>query len=959
MTTVSVLSFFAIADASLAQTPNPAISRNFTPDATADIAPDTVAAILDSTIIDDGKTVVISSRVESDNPSPWDTEKTLVVGDKNTGTLHILDGAVVTTGAVANIGSQNGSVGTVLVTGEKSVWDSGPLLNVGEQGQGILTIADGAKVSTSIQTTIGYFNSENESQVKVEGKNSTWETGTDLSVGLYGKARLTVSNGALVSNAGSSVIGEERTGLGTAMVTGAGSRWITTDHLNVGVAGTGALTIKNGGSVSNGAFSQIGNFIGSSGTVLVSGTDSKWEVGSNICVGGSGTGTLTIENGGSVTNSGSQIGAHPGGEGTVLVTGSGSSWRSGSNIAVGSTGNGMLTLGNDGAIYAPSITIAEQEHSTGTLNIGTGGVLQTNSITFGKGTGTLNFDTVGDNVFSPIISGNGTLNVLSGKTILTGDSSSFTGTAAVSANSDLAVDGVLGGSIDVLRGGFLGGVGVVGSTTIEADGTLAPGNSIGTIHVNGDLTFKPGAIYSVEVDPFGNNDKTAIAGAATLTGASVNVIASAGDWKPETRYTILSATGGLNGTAFQSVSSNFQFLDPTLGYDANNVTLTLTRNDLGFSSLGKTPNQKRALKAIEGLAKSDTGNPLVQRMLGLDKATAPITIAQLPGEIHASLIGALLDDSRFIDETVTNRLRSAFDVVAAAPFPVLAYGPDGAEEQPATTDRFAVWGQGFGSWATKKDNDSVPGIDRSTGGFLIGGDAAIVDNTRLGVVAGYSHTSLDETGLDATASVDSVHLGLYGGAEFGAVNLRSGAAYTWHDISTERLVQFTGTQENLGADYNAGTAQVFAELGYKTKLASVELEPFTNLAYANLHTDAFTENGGTAALSGAAMSNDMTSSTLGLHALTAWSLGSADATLRGTIGWRHAYGDTTPATLLAFAGSDAFDVSGLPIARNTALLEVGFGVELTPGMTFDLSYRGEVASKVQDHGLKADFGIKF
>ena len=66
---------------------------------------------------------------------------------------------------------------------------------------------------------------------------------------------------------------------------------------------------------------------------------------------------------------------------------------------------------------------------------------------------------------------------------------SLTGSTTV-AGGRLLVDGWLGGrGVRVLDGGLLGGNGFVPRVTVERGGVLAPGSSIGTLTVNGDLYF--------------------------------------------------------------------------------------------------------------------------------------------------------------------------------------------------------------------------------------------------------------------------------------------------------------------------------------------------------------------------------------------------------------------------------------------------------------------------------------
>jgi outer membrane autotransporter protein len=869
---------------------------------------------------------------------------------------------------------------------QPSPWDVGFLLNVGRDAQGELIIRDGGvafltrvdlivtRMVTEAGGDLGGIGS-----VLVTGAGSSFDYGHQMLIGGAGTGSLVVENGARVFDAGAgfngdpaaTAIGSEVGGSGTVRVDGTGSLWEAGSRLSVGIRGAGSLDIIAGGRVSTDTVVAIARFPEANGTVTIRGANSVLDPGRFLFVGLGGSGSLSVLDGAAVRSLDRvDIGGGAGvpaqniaagsGTGIVNVAGTGAALSAASELIVGNSGTGTLTLGSGGTVASPIISIASEPGSSGTLNV-LGGTLQTDSIAFGPGSGTFNLDPATDYNLTARMSGPGAFNVLSGNVIQTGDSSGFTGNTNL-ARGNLIVNGTLGGIISVEKTGLLGGTGTVGSTSINDGGRLAPGNSMGTLHVNGNLSFNQGSTYQVEVDPAGNSDRTLVSGNATLGGAQVDVIASAGSWRIGTANTILTATGGLNGSEFGGVTSNLQFLDPALTYDPSNVKLILRRNDIDFAEIAKTPNQRRAAKSIDDFIALDPiadENPLIGKLLGLDRATALLTIAQLPGEIHGSLKSVLLDDSRFIRDAANNRLRAAFEVVAAPSFPVLAYGPDGVEPQAAAGDRFAIWVQGLGSWADWNSNDQVPGLDRSVGGILIGGDVPFGENVRVGALAGYSRTNIDEPDLGASADVDNYHLGIYGGAEFGTLDLRSGASYTWHAIDTNRLVQFTGSQEHLTADYGGGTAQIFGELGYEIQAESGTLEPFANLSYANLHVDSFAEKGGLAALAGASSDTDVTFTTFGLRGSKELLFGDATATLRGMAGWRHAYGDVTPLSSLTFAGMDSFEISALPIARDAALVEVGLDIDLAPATTFGFSYRGQIASEVQDHGVKADLTVRF
>jgi outer membrane autotransporter protein len=379
-----------------------------------------------------------------------------------------------------------------------------------------------------------------------------------------------------------------------------------------------------------------------------------------------------------------------------------------------------------------------------------------------------------------------------------------------------------------------------------------------------------------------------------------------------------------------------------------------------FQRVAATENQFATAEALNGLQQSGASLALYNALLMLNEEQARAAFDQLSGEIHASAMGVLVEDSRFMRNAGIDRLRSAFGTAGAPSIPVLSYGPGELPlaASPSAEDGVVFWTQGFGSWGSFDDDGNAASIDRSTGGMMIGADTMIAD-WRIGVLGGYSHTSFDADDRLSSGNSDNYHVGVYGGTELGSVAIRTGAAYSWHAIDTSRTVAFPGFIDDLTADYDAGTAQVFGELGYGFEAGAFRLEPFGNLAYVNLDTDGFTEEGGAGALSSDGGSTDTLFTTLGIRAETAFRIGSIDARARGMIGWRHAFGDTTPEIGNAFAGLEAFSIAGAPIAEDAAVIEAGLDFDLSETATIGVSYAGQLASDAQDHGVRASLGIRF
>lgn len=89
-------------------------------------------------------------------------------------------------------------------------------------------------------------------------------------------------------------------------------------------------------------------------------------------------------------------------------------------------------------------------------------------------------------------------------------------------------------------------------------------------------------------------------------------------------------------------------------------------------------------------------------------------------------------------------------------------------------------------------------------------------------------------------------------------------------------------------------------------------------------------------------------------------LGSAGVMAKGMLGWRHVHGDATPDATMRFAsGGDTFSIGGVPIARDTAVIEAGLDYALTPTATLGVSYGGQFGSGMSGQSVKADFNVRF
>jgi T5SS/PEP-CTERM-associated repeat protein len=418
-----------------------------------------------------------------------------------------------------------------------------------------------------------------------------WDNGvpnaaTNAEINNGGEAQI----GAAGATANNIILGVTAPDSGILSVGGPGTL-AASGNLLIGGFGSGALNITNGGAVSN-LLGVIGASSGSTGAVTVDGAGSTWTNSDNLFVGGAGSGTLNIINGGAVSNGIGEIAFQLGSTGTVTVDGIGSTWTNSGDLFVGSGGTATLSIANGGTVSAVGTSLADQAGSTGTLNIGAApsdaavapGTLNTQTVVFGAGAGTLNFNhTAAAYTFAPAISGDGTVNVFSGTTILTA-ANTYTGTTTVTGGT-LLINGnqsAATGAVTVTNSGTtLGGTGTIGGTvTVNAAANIAPGNGGTTTAIlnTGALTLVSDSNFRVDINGLTvgigydrlNATETASIGGSNLlvtVGTNLNI----GD-----TFDILTSSGAISGQFAQGstvVSGPYSF---SIDYRANDIFLTVT-----------------------------------------------------------------------------------------------------------------------------------------------------------------------------------------------------------------------------------------------------------------------------------------------------------------------------------------------------------------------------------------------
>jgi fibronectin-binding autotransporter adhesin len=279
-------------------------------------------------------------------------------------------------------------------------------LFVAKTGSASLTINGGGDV-TANQVYVAY-NSPGNADLNVTGVGSTLTVYGDLEVGDGGQGSMNVLSGGTVDSStagliGRDVIGNDTSSFGTAVVSGAGSRWLT-DDLIVGDSGTGTLHITVGGNVASQNV-LIGQ--NNTGTVNVDGLGSLWQLGTlTVGSGPGGPGNVNLTNQAQIQSGSVTVGTDAS-NGNVTINGFvpgfglRATWDVTGSMTLGSPGlgRGAVTVENAGLLnVSDSIDVTGSVDAAPSLTVRTNGEVNVaNNLNIGK-SGSVNLQDAGSRI---------------------------------------------------------------------------------------------------------------------------------------------------------------------------------------------------------------------------------------------------------------------------------------------------------------------------------------------------------------------------------------------------------------------------------------------------------------------------------------------------------------------------------------------------------------------------------
>lgn len=627
------------------------------------------------------------------------------------------------------------------------------------------------------------------------------------------------------------------------------------------------------------------------------------------------------------------------------------------------TVNGTMNLGGLETIY--------QLFGGGTINLNTFKLIVTNG---GQFTGILNAgdtDVISDggdldfdggivNTENVEVTNNGNVSIVNGAvvttnttTVNTGSTLNVDGTSSLDSNTisvngtvNLGVGAVL--SYDTLKGaGFVetnGGqfVNSAGSTVagnlefsddVRNEGTIAPGNSPGTVVVGGNYTEASTYEAEVETTLAGGFDQIQIGGTLTLDAGSALVVQTFNGSTPAFGdiYQIYSDLAGdairSNGT-FDSVSfdadgvagAGAAVTNAAVIYDVETsqvIATGLNAADSTFGDLGSNSNEARAAEAIFAAAQVgqnqiDSSDPIlgnIVRDLFTNGLGASANLARFTPDYY----GAMADYAFAGNAALTSHLRNRVTAPSSAK------------------------GDVYGGW-NNHNFDTADSVDVNRNDAYVGGDYLVAPGVKVGGTFTYNDGELNSKLGDG--DVDGYGLSAYASADvFKGVSVFGLIGYSDQDFDLERTTQ--QGQVDASTDVSSFVINAGARyLAYEKNELSVA--PYLVLGYEQASADSFSEEGAIDALRHGGYDASRFTADLGVSGQ--WSTKIADRafTVEAILGLRQIVSDDQDSMRATLIANPAASYSVSYADDDSTLINVGLnlGYEVTKGGSVYAGYEG-------------------
>ncbi|MBN2538807.1 MAG: autotransporter domain-containing protein, partial [Deltaproteobacteria bacterium] len=419
-----------------------------------------------------------------------------------------------------------------------------------------------------------------------------------------------------------------------------------------------------------------------------------------------------------------------------------------------------------------------------------------------------------------------------------------------------------------LSGGTVSGTGHIAASRgfYNSGGTVSPGNSIGTLTINGDYHQTADGTLLIEINPT-SSDLLVINGAASLDGtvqatwSGLSAPAMLGN-----SWTFLTTSSGVSGTFSPDPAAN---ITPTVvlqpKYDlSDQVYLVMERDYVNTTLIPYLTSRERAVGTMLNSVASQASGDLSTVLEAIDALStyseAANALDQLAPKSGAAQSGLSFAGSTVQNHNITGRLSDArggvrgFSVrglelrngeaVYNQYTQIASNSPDlSGMLMAGLDDRWGFFVTGNATSADQRSTAEQMGFDFKSAGVTVGMDCRFGKNVIAGLMTGYNRSDADLDDAGSTVEMKSRVLGAYGTYYKQGFYVDGHLNYAWNSYDNTRRIVFPGVDRTAVSDPKGKQVTAYCGTGYDYTLGKWTMGPTLSLQYVDLTVDDYTESG--------------------------------------------------------------------------------------------------------------------
>ncbi len=414
----------------------------------------------------------------------------------------------------------------------------------------------------------------------------------------------------------------------------------------------------------------------------------------------------------------------------------------------------------------------------------------------------------------------------------------------------------------VNSGGTLEGNGgiITGNVQVQDGGSIIPGNSIGNIPVDGDVSFECGSSLTIEVDNSANSTMT-ITGALLIAEGCVDIEfdVHSGFTGARREFEVISA-GSISGTFHRASTNNPLLTVLSIDYSGGSVSVNIDIDLSDFTDILADSNARRVGIALTTLIQggNETFGEIVASLLDLPNL---VEVVEALDQMQPAMFKGLAITQENNAVKIQDSLGYRFEQVLNQVHCYKSRSQDDSEysnnprssrnqivdECERDEKMINVWASGFGDLLYQGSNryaDSPQvGYQSNTSGVTLGLDGHFAEYYYAGALGAYTNSDIDWHNGRGSGGVETGYAGIYfsaiGDLFYGNFSVIGG----WSHYHAKRNIEYTGI--NLTAKNSHGGAQLLSHVdtGFNLGRGGFTVRPFDSFDYISQKENKFTETG--------------------------------------------------------------------------------------------------------------------